>query len=430
MNTFAIHTLGCKVNLFESNSIRNDLLSNGLIEVPFDSRADVYIINTCSVTNKADSKSKFFIRKAYKNNNDAIIVVAGCMSQVNKDLMNELNISIQIGNKYKNNIFDLLQNYKKNKQRIQKIENILLEKEFESNNDFVFLEHTRAFIKIQDGCNFMCSYCIIPFTRGKQRSASLTDIVKQIENLVKNNFKEIVLTGVNTAGYLDKENNTFFDLLKAINDIKGTFRVRISSVEPFQITDEIVDLITSNKNRFCQHWHICLQSGSNEVLKHMNRKYSVQEFENLVNKIKNKSPFTNFTTDYIVGFPLETDEDQKSSIDFLEKISFFDMHIFPFSKRKNTRANLLKDVDEKIKKERFKEVEAICLKNKRINLKKFLNTEVEVLFEKKSENEKYYSGYSSEYCKVYVESNENIENKLLKVKIVKVMFDSLFGEIV
>lgn len=253
MNTFAIHTLGCKVNLFESNSIRNDLLSNGLIEVPFDSRADVYIINTCSVTNKADSKSKFFIRKAYKNNNDAIIVVAGCMSQVNKDLMNELNISIQIGNKYKNNIFDLLQNYKKNKQRIQKIENILLEKEFESNNDFVFLEHTRAFIKIQDGCNFMCSYCIIPFTRGKQRSASLTDIVKQIENLVKNNFKEIVLTGVNTAGYLDKENNTFFDLLKAINDIKGTFRVRISSVEPFQITDEIVDLITSNKNRFCQH---------------------------------------------------------------------------------------------------------------------------------------------------------------------------------
>lgn len=430
MNTFAIHTLGCKVNLFESNIIKNDLIMNGLVEVPFDSKADVYVINTCTVTNKADSKSKFFIRKAYKNNKNAIIVVAGCMSQINKNLMDELNISIQIGNKYKNSVFDLLKTYIKNKERIVRIENILLEKQFESNRNFTFLENTRAFIKIQDGCNFMCSYCIIPFSRGKQRSETCENILTQIKNLVSQDYKEIVLTGVNTAGYLDVEGNTFFDLLNKISKLNGDFRIRISSVEPFQINENIINLVTENKKRFCQHWHICLQSGSDSVLKDMNRKYTTDDFYKLINKILVKSPDTNFTTDYIVGFPTESFDDQKKSIEFLNKICLYDMHIFPYSKRNGTKSSFLNSIDEKIKNERLREIQSICILNKRKNLKRFLNKNLEVLFEKKNSNEEYWSGYSNQYCRVYVNSKNNLENKLKKVKILKITFDGLFGEIV
>lgn len=431
INTFAIHTLGCKVNLFESNSIKNDLIMNGLVEVPFTSKADVYIINTCTVTNKADAKSRLYIKRAYAQNKDAIIVVAGCMSQVNKDLMDKLKISIQIGNKYKNSVFDLINEYIRKKERIYRVENLLAEKKFEqTTQDFIFLENTRAFIKIQDGCNFMCSYCIIPFSRGRQRSQKMENIIDKIKTLVANNFKEIVLTGVNTAGYLDENNNTFFDLLNNINKLEGEFRIRISSLEPFQINDEIIELVTTNKKRFCQHWHICLQSGSDEVLKKMNRKYTTNEFFKLMQKILNKSPLTNFTTDYIVGFPTETEEDQKKSVDFLNKIKLYDMHIFPYSKRNNTRSSYYEDIKDSIKKERVKEITKVNYLNKKENLKKYIGQTCEVLFEKKKDDEKMWSGYSNEYCRVMVESKDNLENKLLKVKITKMFFDTLVGEII
>ena len=430
INTFAIHTLGCKVNLFESNVIRNDLLLNGLVEVPFDAKADVYIINTCSVTNKADSKSKLYIRKASRTNKDGIVVVAGCMSQVNKELMNELKIDIQIGNKYKNSIYDLLLNYSKNKEKIIKIENLLKEKIFEKSENISFKENTRAFIKIQDGCNFMCSYCIIPFTRGKQRSNDLKIIIDEINSLVDQGFKEIVLTGVNTAGFFDKDKKTFFDLLSSINEINKDFRVRISSVEPFQINDKIVNLIASNPKRFCQHWHICLQSGSDSVLEKMNRRYSISEFENLINKIRKINPNTFFTTDYIVGFPYETKDDHLKSLEFIKKIKFFDMHIFPYSKRVGTKSSNYKDIHDATKKNRFKDVATVNFVNKWDLLKSKVNQELEVIFEHKSENEKYYSGYSSEYCRVYVESDKPLENKIYKVKIIKMLSDGLLGTIV
>ncbi|MDE5767491.1 MAG: tRNA (N(6)-L-threonylcarbamoyladenosine(37)-C(2))-methylthiotransferase MtaB [Malacoplasma sp.] len=427
INTFAIHTLGCKVNLFESNVIRNDLLLNGLVEVPFDSKADVYIINTCSVTNKADSKSKLYIRKASRTNKNGIVVVAGCMSQINKDLMKELKIDIQIGNKFKYSIYDLLLNYSKNKEKILKIENLLKEKTFEKNESISFKENTRAFIKIQDGCNFMCSYCIIPFSRGRQRSNDLQTIINEIETLVDEGFKEIVLTGVNTAGFLDKDKNNFFDLLFAINKIKKDFRVRVSSVEPFQINDKIVNLIASNPNRFCQHWHICLQSGSDSVLTKMNRRYTVTEYEQLINKIRAINPNTLFTTDYIVGFPSENEDDHLKSINFLKKIKFFDMHIFPYSKRVGTKSSNYKDIHDATKKERFKNIAALNFANKFSILKSKINQELEVIFEHKNPNDKYYSGYSSEYCRVFVESENPLENKIYKVKIQKVLTDGLFG---
>lgn len=429
LETFAIHTLGCKVNLFESNSIRNDLLSHGYTEVPFSSKADIYVINTCSVTNKADSKSKMFIRNAIKNNPNGIIVVAGCMSQVNPNLMEELGIHIQIGNKYKNSIIDLINEFLNKKQKIKKIDNLFKETNFEENNSFVFLENTRAFVKIQDGCNFMCSYCIIPFARGRQRSNSKEKIISEIKDLVNKGYKEIVLTGVNTAGYNDGQNN-FYDLLVAINLLNGDFRVRISSIEPFQITNEIVNLITSNQRRFCQHWHICLQSGSDEVLKKMNRKYSTNDFLKLVNQIKKLSPDSNITTDYIVGFPTEEKIDHLRSIIFLDKVKFFDMHIFPYSSRKKTVASTYKEIDATEKTKRFKEISEICLKNKRIILKKFVGKTLEVIFETKKESIPYYQGYSSQYCIVNVVSNKDLKGQKHKVKITKVLYDSLLGEIV
>lgn len=251
LKTFAIQTLGCKVNLYESNIIKNELLSYGLIEVDFNHKADLYIINSCSVTNAADAKSRYTINKARKQNPNAIVLVCGCFSQSEQNID---NVDIIIGNKLKSSIINVLEEYfANNQQKYINVSNLLLETEFEESKIDHFNEHTRAFLKIQEGCNFMCSYCIIPFTRGRQRSKSHLSILKEIKDLVNANYKEIVLTGVNTAGYLDKDNIDFYQLLKMINEIPGNFRIRISSVEPFQITDEIVDLVTTHKNRFCQH---------------------------------------------------------------------------------------------------------------------------------------------------------------------------------
>ncbi|MEF9985027.1 MAG: tRNA (N(6)-L-threonylcarbamoyladenosine(37)-C(2))-methylthiotransferase MtaB [Malacoplasma sp.] len=429
INTFAIHTLGCKVNLFESNLMKNNLTANGLVEVPFNSFADVYIVNTCTVTNKADSKSKFFIRQAYRKNPDSIIVVAGCLSQIDKTLIEKLNISIQIGNKYKGNIYDMIEKFSINKKKVLNVENLLISNKYESEENFVFADKTRAFLKIQDGCNYMCSYCIIPFSRGAQKSKKIDEILNQIMELLSLEYKEIVLTGVNTAGYLDEDGNTFFDLLFAINKLAGNFRIRISSLEPFQITNELIELITSNKNRFCQHWHICMQSGSDQVLLDMNRKYSTDDFLSLINNIKNKSKNSTFTTDYIVGYPTETDETFNESILFLNKINFLDMHIFPFSKRKGTKASYIETVSKRNIKEDLLQVESLRKIMNEQNLMNYIDKDVIVLFEQKDEGAPFYKGYSSEYLKVYVKSNENITNTFQKVKIGKIFLDGLYGTI-
>lgn len=427
ISTFAIHTLGCKVNIFESNLIRNNLMINGLVEVPFNSYADIYIINTCTVTNKADSKSRLFIRKAFVNNPNSIIVVAGCLSQVDKTLIDKLNISIQIGNKYKGDIFNLIKKFILTNKKIINVENLLINSKYDEENNFVFSDKTRAFLKIQDGCNYMCSYCIIPFSRGSQRSKDLENIINQINNLIKADYKEIVLTGVNTAGYLDCNGNTFYDLLLSISKMDGDFRVRISSLEPFQISNKLIKLITTNKIRFCQHWHICLQSGSDKILNDMNRKYSANDFLNLISNIRNNSILTSFTTDYIVGYPTETNETFNESIELLRKINFLDMHIFPFSKRKGTKAACL--INNNIRNKRSDLLQLYDLRNKMRNivLDNYVDKDVVVLFENKNKYESFYNGYSSEYIKVYVKSETNISNSFQKVKITNIFLDGLIG---
>lgn len=427
IKTFSVYTLGCKVNIYDSNVIRTTLLSYGLVEVDFQAKPDIYIINTCSVTNNADAKSRHIINKARRINNNALIVVCGCYSQVNHKIE---NADIILGNKYKNEIYEIIENHlnnNNNNNQFIKVENLLLEKEFENTN-VIDYDHTRAFLKIQEGCNFMCSYCIIPFTRGKQRSKEASLIIKDIEQLIANGYKEIVLTGVNTAGYLDRNGVDFYGLLQMINNIPHDFRIRISSVEPFQISDEIINLI-SNNQKFAQHWHICLQSGDDEVLLKMNRKYSTNQFRTLVDKIYRLNPYSSITTDYIVGFPTETDKQFQNSLAFCKEMKFFNMHIFPYSERKYTRAASLEQVKPEIKSKRM---ELALDLNKQLikeHLKKYLNKIVKVLIEEKI-SEDTYIGKSSEYFNVIVHSKHNIINKMLDVKINKIILDKCFGELI
>lgn len=416
LKTFSIVTLGCKVNTYESNIIQNELLSLGLIKVPFGDKADLSIINTCSVTNTADSKSRNMIKRASANNPETIVLVCGCYSQVaSNNLKDDFGIDILLGNKYKNNIVEVLNNFfnDKNKQLV-KIDNLLLESEFEDSQIDIFKDQTRAFVKIQDGCNFMCSYCIIPFTRGKQRSKNFNKLLNEIQVLVRNGYKEVVLTGVNTAGYSYEDKN-FYDLLLAISNIVGDFRVRISSLEPFQISDEIINLICNNPNRFVQHWHICLQSGSDEVLMKMNRKYTTSQFYELISKIYKLNKLTSISTDYICGFPTETEQDHLTSLEFIKKIGFSKIHVFPYSKRSYTPAARLKQIHDQRKTDRVKDV--LNLNDELHNefLKKFINKEVEVLFQKFDNN--INTGYSGEYFIVNVKSENDYTNTIKRVLI-------------
>lgn len=429
LKTYAITTLGCKVNSYESSVIKNDLDSYGFLEVPFDALADIYIINTCSVTNTADAKSRNMISRARKNNPNAIIIVCGCYSQVSSEyLKNKFGINILLGNKYKNNIIEIIEEYLDQKKQIIKIDNLLLEKNFENSKIETFKDQTRAYVKIQDGCNFMCSYCIIPFTRGRQRSKGHSTLINEINQLVTNGFKEIVLTGVNTAGYNDGEYD-FYKLLKDINKLDGKFRVRISSVEPFQISDDIINLIANNKNRFCQHWHICLQSGSDSVLEKMNRKYSTSEFLTLVNKIYKLNPYTSISTDYIVGFPTETENNHYESIEFLKLVKFSKIHVFPYSIRSYTPASKLPQIKDSIKSNRVKEILELNKELSKEFINKFVNKNVDVIFEKQINNNTYI-GHTSEYFEVIVKSDENILNKLCLVKIKRIIGDNTIGELI
>lgn len=276
--------LGCRSNAYETNCITSDLIKAKAIKTNKISNADICLINTCSVTNKADAKSKYFINKVLRENKKALLVVMGCFSQTNSDYFKDFKNIIVIGNKYKNNIVNLIKEFKN--KPINKVENFSVLDKFDVFSNISFIDNTRAFLKIQDGCDFMCSYCIIPFSRGRQRSLDHNVIIDEIKELSKN-YKEIVLTGINTAGYLDESKCSFYELLKLINKIPGDFRIRISSIEPFQITKQIIDLI-SNNSRFVQQFHLCLQSGSDSVLKSMNRKYTIKEFISLVNYMRKR----------------------------------------------------------------------------------------------------------------------------------------------
>lgn len=330
-----ICSLGCKVNIYESELVTNILKNNNYTVVDFEDKADIYIINTCSVTNESDKKSRKMINRAKKNNPAAIIIVMGCYSQVNAE---DIDADIVLGNKDKSKIVEIIEEYIKTKQK-KKIIYDLTKVDFEKMEITNFDSHTRAFVKIQDGCNAFCSYCIIPYVRGRVRSKDPEDVIKEVTALVEKGYKEIVLTGIHTGRYGTDINTNLEELLKKLVNIPNIYRIRLSSIEINEITPGIKELLKENKV-MAKHLHIPLQSGSNKILKLMNRRYNKEEFLSMVDNLKD-IPDISLTTDLIVGFPNEDEEEFNETIDTLKKIGFTKIHTFPYSKRKGTPAAIM-----------------------------------------------------------------------------------------
>ena len=330
-----ICSLGCKVNIYESELVTNILKNNNYTVVDFEDKADIYIINTCSVTNESDKKSRKMINRAKKNNPAAIVIVMGCYSQVNAE---DIDVDIVLGNKDKSKIVEIIEEYIKTKQK-KKIIYDLTKVEFEKMEITNFDSHTRAFVKIQDGCNAFCSYCIIPYVRGRVRSKDPEDVIKEVTTLVEKGYKEIVLTGIHTGRYGTDINTTLEELLNKLVNIPNIYRIRLSSIEINEITPGIKELLKENKV-MAKHLHIPLQSGSNKILKLMNRRYNKEEFLSMVDNLRD-IPDISLTTDLIVGFPNEGEEEFNETIDTLKKIGFIKIHTFPYSKRKGTPAAIM-----------------------------------------------------------------------------------------
>ena len=342
-----ICSLGCKVNIYESELVTNILKNNNYEIVDFEDIADIYIINTCSVTNESDKKSRKMINRAKKNNPNAIIIVMGCYSQVNAE---DIDVDIVLGNKDKSKIVDIIEEYKKTKEK-KKIIYDLTKVEFEKMEINNFDNHTRAFVKIQDGCNAFCSYCIIPYVRGRVRSKAPEDVINEVSTLVEKGYKEIVLTGIHTGRYGIDIDTSLEELLNKLVKIPNIYRIRLSSIEINEITPGIKKLLKENKV-MAKHLHIPLQSGSNKILKLMNRRYNKEEFLSMVEDLKTIEDIS-LTTDLIVGFPKETEEEFNETIDTLNKIGFTKIHTFPYSKRKGTPAASMEgQVSPEVKKDR------------------------------------------------------------------------------
>lgn len=423
--TFAIHTFGCKVNIYESEYVTNLLLNNGYKMLDFDSEeeADIYIINTCTVTNEADKKDRKLIHTTRTNHESSILIVMGCYSQLNP---NDIDADIIIGNKHKSAIVNLIEEYLTDHHKIIKV-NDITKIPFEDMYINRFLTHTRAFVKIQDGCNAYCAYCAIPYARGGIRSKDFDKVIDEVTNLVNNGYKEIVLTGIHTGRYgIDKHTN-LETLLKELVKINGIFRIRLSSIEVNEITDGIIDLIKNN-DIMAKHLHIPLQSGSDTILKSMNRLYDTKTFINKVNYIRKEIPDISITTDLILGFPGETDELFKETIDTLNKIKFTKIHTFPYSKRSGTKAaSMPNQVDGNIKKCRVKEVIALSDKYELDFYKQKIGNTYDGIIETRKDGKKIV--ITSNY--IPVEVTTKLENNTkVNVKINKVNNIEIKGEII
>ncbi len=403
--------LGCKVNAYESEYITS-LFKNRGYEIT-TGISDIYIVNTCSVTNQSDAKSRKIINHIIRENKDAVIVVMGCMIETHKDYDND-GVSIIIGNKDKSKVLELVEDYLNTHEKKK-----ILYDNFDLTFEDMFIEnmesHTRAFVKIQDGCENFCSYCIIPYARGKCRSKNKDVILKEINTLVKNGYKEVVLTGIHTGHYGSDIDTTFPDLLKEIVKIKDLKRLRISSIEITELNDDFLNVL-KNEPKIVSHMHIPLQAGSDTVLKNMNRKYLTPYFRDKLKVIRSIRPDISITTDIIVGFPSETEEEFQETLDFAREMEFTKIHVFPFSKREGTvAAGMPNQIPEIIKKDRVKRLIALSNELEGNYLDKFIGKTVEILVEKSLDN--ISTGHTGNFLKVTV--NESLEpNTLVKVKII------------
>ncbi len=417
---FYIYTLGCKVNTYESSVMANNLKKAGFEELKDNAFADIYIINTCTVTNTAGNKSLKMIRQAYRKNNKAIIIVVGCLSQVESNAVSKLpGVAIVLGNKNKSKLVQYIKEYQISKEQIIDIYDL-------SKSDFECMKldnvnQTRAFVKIQDGCNNFCSYCIIPYTRGDVRSKNFSDVLEEINTLVANGHKEIVLTGIHTGHYgSDLENYDFADLLSEIVKISGLERLRISSVEITELDDKVLNVINNSKI-IVDHLHIPLQSGCDKTLLEMNRKYNIQYFKDKVSQIRKIRPNISLTTDVIVGFPNETDEDFKTTYNNIKEIAFSKIHVFPYSVRKGTKAEgMPNQIDDVTKKQRVKKLLELSKDLELSYMQKFIGKEI--VFIPEVYHEPYLIGHTGNYLLIKSLGDETILNKDVKGIITEISY--------
>lgn len=419
----ALHNLGCKVNAYETEAMQQMLEAAGYEIVPFEPGADIYVINTCSVTNIADRKSRQMLHKAKKMNPDAIVVAAGCYVQADtKKAEADASIDIIIGNNKKQELIPILESYRTGHQKTTECVDINHTKEYENLEIDRTEEHTRAYLKVQDGCNQFCTYCIIPYARGRIRSKKTEDVVNEVKRLAASGCQEVVLTGIHLSSYgkeRPENQENLLTLIQAVHQVDGIERIRLGSLEPGIITEEFAAAISSLP-KVCPHFHLSLQSGCTTTLKRMNRRYTAEEYREKCEILRKYYPAPALTTDVITGFPGETEEEFEESRSFVDSIHFYETHIFPYSKREGTKAAGMPDqLTEQVKKERSRILIALGKEHQREYMEQFLGQEKEVLFEEQQtvEGQEYWTGHTMEYLKIAVISEENLENKRVMVQL-------------
>lgn len=424
----AFCSLGCKVNQYETNAMAQKFIEHGYEVVEFDEYADVYIVNTCTVTNVADRKSRQMLRRAKEINKDATLVACGCYAQVAKEELKKIpEIDLIIGNNEKNDIIQIVENHIAQKGAEDLVSDVMYKLDYVELGTTTYTEKTRAVIKVQDGCDRFCSYCLIPYARGHIRSRKIENVIEEIKKVVEEGINEVVITGIHIASYgrdFKGENIGLIDLLEEINKIQGLHRIRLGSIEPTIITDEFVERL-SKLDKICDHFHLSLQSGCTETLKRMNRRYTTEEFKAVTKRLRAKFPNAALTTDIIVGFPGETDEEFNTTYEFLKEIAFYKMHIFKYSQRKGTKAAVMPNqVDGKIKEERSKKLIELSNENEYKYNKKYIGKQVEVLFEER-EGE-YLKGHTTNYIVVkHKTDKDDLINKIAKVTVSEAKQDCL-----
>lgn len=427
----AFYTLGCKVNQYETNGMIQAFLEKGYELVEFSEKADIYIINTCTVTSISDKKSRQMIRRTKQLNPNAIVVAVGCYAQVAKDKLEEIkDIDLILGISEKTKIVNFVEEAVANKQPQEHISDVMHQKEFVDFGSVYYTDKNRVAIKVQDGCNQFCTYCIIPFARGRIRSRKIENVKAEVEGLAKKGIKEIVITGIHVASYGKdlEEDIGLIDLLEEINKIKEIERIRLSSLEPTLITEEFVNRL-SNLKKICDHFHLSLQSGCDKTLKRMNRHYTTTEFKKATELLKKAYPNVALTTDIIVGFPGETEEEFNTTYEFLKDINFYKMHVFKYSPRHGTKAEKMPNqVDGNIKEERSRKLIELSDRNEMAQNKKYINTNLEVLIEELEDG--YFKGHTTNYIMVKIKENkENLQNKIVTAKIIANEGIDLIGKI-
>ena len=431
--TVSFYTLGCKVNQYETNAMEQQFIKNNYEIVENTQKADIYIINTCTVTNMAERKSRQMLRRVKEINPSAVLVVCGCYAQVAKNELEQIpEIDIILGINEKNEIVQIVENYmekmaeKDKRSQEAEIDDVSKQKEFLDFGDVTYTEKNRAVVKVQDGCNMFCSYCIIPYARGRIRSRKIESVVSEIEKIAKEGIKEVVITGIHVASYgkdFDNENTSkkirLIDLLEAINKIDGIDRIRLSSLEPTIVDEEFATRL-SKLDKICDHFHLSLQSGCDETLKRMNRKYTTQIYRDAVATLRKYYPEASFTTDVIVGFPGETDEEFAKTYEFLKEIDFYRLHVFKYSPRRGTVAEKMPNqIDGNKKEERSNKLIELSNSTENKHNQSYIGKTVKVLFEEFEDG--FFKGHTTNYMMVKVageeEQSDKFVNKILDVKI-------------